>query len=558
MRLSTCLYLCPFGRSRKVSGNRRYDLRPSTVANSEHRAVEMAEQSDTPDHRSSVGNRQSGPGLSGFGFASDKDYALARDVLVKSGHTEEQLVDLFGGGVSSPRSPLQTAALLRHVRGGSSQETLARLFLLGVPTDVERVVDAIKPMELEKWTEAGLLTPKNGMISAKVRILPFRGLLLATEIPAPWPAAPSTLVMGITDSTLSLANFTVRRDQGSVLDLGTGCGIHALLAAKHSQRVLATDINSRAVSLSQLNVKLNDLSNIDVREGDLFEPVGGERFDLILCNPPYVISPESRLIYRDSGVSVDRFAEKTVTQAASFLAEGGFMQMILDWAHLRDQQWHERLTKWVKGNGCDVWIVNRKTTAPEDYAKAWIDEGTSPDVLADRYDSWMVYYRRHGIEAISSGFVFMRRRSNGRNWLRIDEWPEPVTEPVGDDVLAGFGAQDFLEALADDNAFMQARLRVSPRARLVQLCEPSEGGWRVGSARLLRVGGWSCSGPADLPVAQLLGQCDGKRPLGDLLCDVAGGRKADSEMTPSRYLQVARALVARGVLLPVGRDGRDG
>lgn len=72
----------------------------------------------------------------------------------------------------------------------------------------------------------------------------------------------------------------------SVLDLGTGCGILAGTAADKAGSVVATDINPHAVRNAHEN--LAGLS-VDVREGDLFAPVTTDRFDLIVCNPPYLI-----------------------------------------------------------------------------------------------------------------------------------------------------------------------------------------------------------------------------------------------------------------------------
>lgn len=75
-----------------------------------------------------------------------------------------------------------------------------------------------------------------------------------------------------------------------VLDMGTGSGVCALFAARHARRVVATDINAAAARCARINTLINHLeSRIEVRRGDLFEPVAGERFDVILFNPPFVI-----------------------------------------------------------------------------------------------------------------------------------------------------------------------------------------------------------------------------------------------------------------------------
>lgn len=74
-----------------------------------------------------------------------------------------------------------------------------------------------------------------------------------------------------------------------VLDMGTGSGACAVAAARHARRVVAVDINPAAVRCATINALLNHVEHrIEVRHGDLFAPVAGERFDLILFNPPFL------------------------------------------------------------------------------------------------------------------------------------------------------------------------------------------------------------------------------------------------------------------------------
>jgi HemK-related putative methylase len=76
----------------------------------------------------------------------------------------------------------------------------------------------------------------------------------------------------------------------SVLDMGTGSGICALVAARLARRVVAVDINPAAVRCAAVNAILNHLEKrVDLRQGDLFAPVGDERFDVVLFNPPFFL-----------------------------------------------------------------------------------------------------------------------------------------------------------------------------------------------------------------------------------------------------------------------------
>lgn len=99
---------------------------------------------------------------------------------------------------------------------------------------------------------------------------------------------------GVFRSGRLLLEATGRRPAGATgpraqaLDLGTGSGIGAIGCARAGYRVVATDVADMAVRCARINVLLNGLEDrIDVRRGDLFEPVRGERFDLVTFNPPF-------------------------------------------------------------------------------------------------------------------------------------------------------------------------------------------------------------------------------------------------------------------------------
>jgi release factor glutamine methyltransferase len=97
-----------------------------------------------------------------------------------------------------------------------------------------------------------------------------------------------------------------------VLDMGTGSGVGAVIAARHARRVVAVDINPAAVRCARINALLNDVEQrIEVRQGDLFAALGDERFDLVLFNPPFVRAlPRSDRDRAWSAVDVaERFAE---------------------------------------------------------------------------------------------------------------------------------------------------------------------------------------------------------------------------------------------------------
>jgi release factor glutamine methyltransferase len=113
-----------------------------------------------------------------------------------------------------------------------------------------------------------------------------------------------------------------------VLDMGTGSGIGALFAAREAGQVVAVDINPAAVRCARINALLSGSEDrVEVRQGDLFEPVRGERFDVVLFNPPYYRgTPRDDL---DRAWRADSVIERFAAQVGEHLSPGGWALVIL-------------------------------------------------------------------------------------------------------------------------------------------------------------------------------------------------------------------------------------
>jgi release factor glutamine methyltransferase len=123
-------------------------------------------------------------------------------------------------------------------------------------------------------------------------------------------------------------NSTLVNSDAAVLDMGTGSGVCAVFAARYAQRVVAVDINAAAVRCTAINALLNDLEHkIDARHGDLFAPVHGERFDLVLFNPPFV--REAPRDHRDQAWRSSDVAERFAAGLGAHLKPGGTALVLL-------------------------------------------------------------------------------------------------------------------------------------------------------------------------------------------------------------------------------------
>jgi methylase of polypeptide subunit release factors len=204
-----------------------------------------------------------------------------------------------------------------------------------------------------------------------------------------------------------------------VLDLGTGCGIQAMHAARHARRVVATDISARALDIASLNAELNGFTNIEFRLGSLFEPVADESFDQIVSNPPFVITPRAEGVpsyeYRDGGMVGDALVQHVMRHAGDHLTPAGIAQFLGNWEYTHSSTGLDRVQRWLAETtepAVDAWVIERDVQHIDEYAETWIrDGGTTPaSPEFDRlYGAWLNDFEHRGVERVGFGYVILRR-----------------------------------------------------------------------------------------------------------------------------------------------------
>jgi release factor glutamine methyltransferase len=136
------------------------------------------------------------------------------------------------------------------------------------------------------------------------------------------------------DSFLMAENLTVKRGD-CVLDMGTGCGILAIVAAAKASKVVAVDINPYAVRCAKKNAEANHVrGNVSFVQGDLFTPIKtAEKFDLILFNAPYLPSksvqgdPWLELAWA-GGQRGREVIDRFVCESSKYLKKGGSILLV--------------------------------------------------------------------------------------------------------------------------------------------------------------------------------------------------------------------------------------
>jgi hypothetical protein len=473
-----------------------------------------------------------------------------REVLDRAGYTEPRILQLLDvDELPTYRQRWQTLPLCGwRTRGSEPLKIFIRLFLLQQAVDLDEVRRLVSPTRLEDWVDVGLLHVNGCDVAAAVELWPYGRLIVAAD----WPDdAQANLhqVMGIAASSRTLAQATIRRHARTTFDLGTGCGVLALLAAAHSEQIVAVDSNPRALRMAMFNAQFNGLSDIEFLEGDLFEPVRERQFDLIVCNPPFIVAPEQIYLHSHSGMSLDHLCQTIVRTAPAVMCDGGYCQLLCNWVQLAGEDWRGRLASWFDGSGCNAWILHSHSEEAADYVFNRISNVASgAEHTEKQFNAWMGYYERERIEAIGFGLITMQRSHRTPNWFRCESWPEMIG-PCGDAIENGFVARDFLED-HDDRDLLETCVRRAPNLLWRQDHDVSDLRSAVHSS-LHFTSGLAYTANMDFAIVKFVSRCAGDRPLSDYLKETAKASGEDSNQFAPRFLKVVRRLIEIGFLLPV-------
>ncbi|CAM5460005.1 DUF7059 domain-containing protein [Streptomyces abikoensis] len=491
-----------------------------------------------------------------------------RDALLAAAFTADGLLDLLGAPAYAALARSETVPALRATRGDSPLETLVRLFLLQMPAPYARAAAALP---VDECLAGGWLVRDGDSVRATVDVRPYGGpdgqdWWIVSDLgcavggaggiagggTGPSGVDRAQLVLGVGGASTTLAGITVRTPVASALDLGTGSGIQALHATQHATRVTATDLNPRALHIARLTLELSGVAEADLREGSLFEPVAEDTFDLIVSNPPFVISPGARLTYRDGGMGGDDLCRTLVQQSADRLNDGGHCQLLANWQHVEGEDWRERLSSWVP-RGCDAWIVQREVQDVAQYAELWLrdagDHRAGPAEYAARYDAWLDEFEARRTKGIGFGWITLRKSGSDRPSVVAEEWPHPVEQPLGPTVRAHFERQDFLRT-HDDAALLASRFVLAGEVVQEQVGLP--GAEDPEHVVLRQNRGMRRATKVDTVGAGFAGVCDGSLTAGRILDAIAQLVGEDPVLLRDRTPEAIRMLVEQGFLTPAG------
>ncbi|WP_127573318.1 DUF7059 domain-containing protein [Georgenia faecalis] len=505
---------------------------------------------------------------------SDDAALLAAARTDLGAYTVDEVTGLLGPVADAALHREQRVPALRAARASAAPvAAVVRTFLLG-DTVRRRELDAALPTLATAGAERLGLVGAAGAdgedeVRARCDLRPYAATdaggeatwWVASDLGEAATGAPLAAdhVLGIGGASLTLAQVTVRTPRRRALDLGTGCGIQALHAARHCADVVATDLSARALAFAAFNAALAGVG-LDLREGSLLEPVAGDRFDLVVSNPPFVITPPAAraaglpaMEYRDGGRGGDDLVRDLVVGVGEHLAPGGVAQLLGNWEHRVGEDWRERVGAWLADSGLDGWVVQRELLDPAEYVETWLRDG-GLRAGADRgryeaaYDAWIGDFEARGVEGVGFGYLTLRRPTATRTpWHRLESITGDVRQPLGGHVAAVLAAQDWL-ADRDDAALLGSTLAVAPDVTEERYLRP--GALDPEVILLRQGGGLGRTVQAGTALAAVVGACDGDLTLGQIVGAVAALLEAPTDAVVGEIVPQVRGLVLDGLLAP--------
>ena len=517
--------------------------------------------------------------------------------LAESGWGVEAVAALLGEAADAAlRRELRLPAL-RAVRAAlaagsapSPVAVLTALFMLGEPVPATALDAALPRTAAASAAAIGLVGEPDGAgyVRARVDLRPHEAVDDAGEVRW-WVAsdlgelvtgralAPDH-VLGVGGAGLTLAGLTPRTPVRAALDLGCGCGIQTLYLLRHAEYVVATDISARALAFTAFNAAMAGVTvagapdagtesvagsesgsdsgagRLELLRGSLLEPVAGRRFDLIVSNPPFVITPPAvreaglpLMEYRDAGGPV---LPRLVAGLGEHLEPGASAVMLSNWEHRGAGSWRDAVAAWLP-EGLDAWVVEREVQDPVEYAAMWLrDGGLTPDRDAEAFDAaleaWIDDFEVRDVRGVGFGYLIVHRPRRPREpWHLLEEVTTSGRGVLGPHVAEVLEARERLAGL-DDEAVADLHPLLAPdvteeRHLIPGAAEPTvillrQGG---GLGRTLR---------ASTAVAALVGVADGELSVDQIASAVAALTGEDVTALRTEMVEATRRLVTTGLL----------
>jgi hypothetical protein len=472
--------------------------------------------------------------LTEFGSGSDRSFATARAMLQSVGYTEERLCEQLG--IESTRD-------LDKADRTKVTDLFVQIFYLGRAIPAMLLETSLPSATVEALYEISLIQDHEGRAYSPVRLSPVGDLYVASDRTVdldetPIHSNPEHVFSGDNLNTLTFLPLIPREPKGIFLDMGTGCGVAALRAARSATSAWGTDISERCIRFAEFNRRLNGIENVKFATSDLFGSLEGQRFDCIVAHLPYEMSFRNQAVYADGGDDGEALVRRFITQLPPHANPGCETLLIFMTTDREDETVEQRIRRWLgnSSNDFDVVVLTTGALPVAPFAGTVIESYKDPKLL----EQYMETFERLRVTQILYCAVMLKRLCAG-------ETREPLTLRRLTQPDLSYEKLSWLHTWERDRPnfdFMSSYPALSPTMNLVTRHQWRDGELAPVEYRVTNTDPLDVDIPCPAWVAFLISLCNGERSGRELYETV----KQRAFLSEGSFGEAIRSLGSAGVL----------
>ena len=474
---------------------------------------------------------------------SDERFAALRRILDDAGYDERAICERAG---VSRLDQIITSAARREITPPleDTLDALTWLLLEGRALQQEASAALLPPGLAGLLAEFELLEQSADGMRCPLALYPAEKLYVLSDRVSD---ASDSVYPAIEGNSRRFMDVIPRDKCDAFLDLCTGSGIAALVAARDfTTQAFACDLGARAAKFADFNRRLNGLTNLEVKQGNLYEPFTGRKFDCIVSHPPHVPVLKPKNLFSDGGDDGEQVGKQIVQSLPQYLEPGGEFCLLSMGLDTKDAPFEQRARNWLgdANQEFDIAFVARKSVEPSEFITASVMRGAA--ALED-VDRWKDLFRRRGATALVYGTLLMRRKHERRAPFTVRRQSGEMTHRRAE--------MDWLmrweRAAANGSgakAALDSKLTAAPGAALRVLNQLQQGDWAPAEYKLEVEYPFHVECKTQPWIVQLLGLCNGaKTGREQLRALIAYGLIAQGT-SPDQFAQALVLLISEGFL----------
>jgi methylase of polypeptide subunit release factors len=475
-------------------------------------------------------------------------FAAISSVLQVRGFTEQYAKQSlreagFPGITAEPFSPGQLT---------QPESLLLKVFVQLDPVSQKEFQETVGRSTIEAMVDADLLrldAANPGQLHSSVFLCPVQGVIIASDR---YNLASNAvrLVDGVYPAirTSEFINLLPRNKVETLLDLCAGAGVCGLALANSAQKVTLCDITPRSAHYAEFNSHLNGFHNVEILQGDLYEPVGERTFERIVAHPPYLPSVKDVHIWRDGGPLGDSILRRIVEGLPNHLERGGDFTTFCLGTDTDKSRFEQTVRTWLGASEreYDIIFATRRNLSPKELAKEMSDQesGTeSQEILTSLEEG----FRLAGVHGFCLGALAIRRHNS------VDQLPLTLRTVLGSKSDArsfqfAFHWNPLCSRSTLGVEFAHQKPYLCPHMTMTTTHAVRDGKLQPVESILRTEWPFLHMGKADRTVLDILPCFNGRRTVSEVYTRAKASRTIHHSVTLNGFTSTVCTLIARGFL----------